>query len=217
MPQLEKPEHCNKEPARYDEHLVQQFFKKSYFCLIYQEEFKISWGLGSELVCHYLGHILLVEASHGVFIGSNRLYILIGKATKTHYKGVRYSEGNNCHYFGKQAVVEAILDVQVRDRGCLDQDSRVESEVAQSCPTLCDPWTVVHQTPPSMGFSRQEYWNGLPFPSPIVEWRWCELVRAHIYFQCWDWNMISWWNQGWRRVKERSQGSVWGFWSEWLE
>ena len=27
-------------------------------------------------------------------------------------------------------------------------------------------WTVDHQTPPSMGSSRQEYWNGLPFPSP---------------------------------------------------
>ena len=28
------------------------------------------------------------------------------------------------------------------------------------------PWTVVHQAPPSMGFSRQEYGSGLPFPSP---------------------------------------------------
>ena len=27
------------------------------------------------------------------------------------------------------------------------------------------PWTVAYQAPPSMGFSRQEYWNGLPFPS----------------------------------------------------
>ena len=27
-------------------------------------------------------------------------------------------------------------------------------------------WTVAHQVPPSMGFSRQEYWNGLPFSSP---------------------------------------------------
>ena len=27
------------------------------------------------------------------------------------------------------------------------------------------PWTVAHQAPPSMGFSRQEYWRGLPFPS----------------------------------------------------
>ena len=28
------------------------------------------------------------------------------------------------------------------------------------------PWTVAHQAPPSMGFSMQEYWSGLPFPSP---------------------------------------------------
>ena len=28
------------------------------------------------------------------------------------------------------------------------------------------PWTVAHQAPPSMGFSRQEYWSGLSFPSP---------------------------------------------------
>ena len=28
------------------------------------------------------------------------------------------------------------------------------------------PGTVAYQAPPSMGFSRQEYWNGLPFPSP---------------------------------------------------
>ena len=41
-----------------------------------------------------------------------------------------------------------------------------ESEVAQSCPTLCGLWTVAHQAPLSMGFSRQEYWTGLPFPSP---------------------------------------------------
>ena len=28
------------------------------------------------------------------------------------------------------------------------------------------PWTVAYQAPPSMGFSRQEYWGGLPLPSP---------------------------------------------------
>ena len=36
-----------------------------------------------------------------------------------------------------------------------------------SCVQLfATPWTVAHQSPPSMGFSRQEYWSGLPFPSP---------------------------------------------------
>ena len=38
--------------------------------------------------------------------------------------------------------------------------------VTQSCPTLETRWTVAHQAPFSMGFSRQEYWSGLPFPSP---------------------------------------------------
>ena len=38
--------------------------------------------------------------------------------------------------------------------------------VAQLCPTLCEPWIGAHQTPLTTGFSRQEYWSGLPFPSP---------------------------------------------------
>ena len=38
--------------------------------------------------------------------------------------------------------------------------------LTQSCPTLCDHWTAAHQSPFSMGFSRQEYWHGLPFPPP---------------------------------------------------
>ena len=37
----------------------------------------------------------------------------------------------------------------------------------QSCLTLCNPiWTVAHQAPLSMGFSRQEYWSGLLWPPP---------------------------------------------------
>ena len=47
-----------------------------------------------------------------------------------------------------------------------------ESEVAQSCPTLVTPWTAAHQAPPSMGFSRQDYWSGVPLPSlHIYPWR----------------------------------------------
>ena len=40
------------------------------------------------------------------------------------------------------------------------------SSDAQSCPTLKTPWTVAHQAPPSISFSNQEYWSGLPFPPP---------------------------------------------------
>ena len=44
--------------------------------------------------------------------------------------------------------------------------------VPQLCLTLATPWTVARQAPPSMGFSRQEYWSGLPpgdLPNPGIE------------------------------------------------
>ena len=37
---------------------------------------------------------------------------------------------------------------------------------AQSCLTLCDLVAIAHQVPLSVVFSKQEYWSGLPFPSP---------------------------------------------------
>ena len=55
--------------------------------------------------------------------------------------------------------------------GChfLLQCMKVESEsvVAQSCLTLATPWTAAHQALLSMGFSRQEYWSGVPLPSLV--------------------------------------------------
>ena len=43
----------------------------------------------------------------------------------------------------------------------------------QLCPTLGHLWTVALQAPLSMGFSRQEYWSELPFPTPrdLLTWR----------------------------------------------
>ena len=36
-------------------------------------------------------------------------------------------------------------------------------------PLFATPWTAAHQAPLSLGFSRQEFWSGLPFPSPVCE------------------------------------------------
>ena len=47
--------------------------------------------------------------------------------------------------------------------------SAAAAKSLQSCPTLCDPIDRAHQAPPSLGFSRQEHWSGLPFPSPKHE------------------------------------------------
>ena len=40
------------------------------------------------------------------------------------------------------------------------------------------PWTVTHQAPPTMGFSRQEYWSGLPFPSPFIWYNIIQLIAC---------------------------------------
>ena len=40
------------------------------------------------------------------------------------------------------------------------------------------PWTVARQAPLSMGFSRQEYWSGLPFPSPVMKCEVSELAQS---------------------------------------
>ena len=48
----------------------------------------------------------------------------------------------------------------------MKSEKESKSEVAQSCLTLCDLMDCTCQAPPSMGFSRQDYWSGLPFSSP---------------------------------------------------
>ena len=57
----------------------------------------------------------------------------------------------------------------LRKRGKEENCSAAAAKSLQSCPTLCDP---IDGSPPgslSLGFSRQEHWSGLPFPSPMHE------------------------------------------------
>ena len=56
--------------------------------------------------------------------------------------------------------------------------------VSKSCLTLATPWTVGCQAPWSMGFSRQNYWSGLPFLSPFLyiylsAYPMCEVSREY--------------------------------------
>ena len=43
---------------------------------------------------------------------------------------------------------------------------------------LATPWAVAYQTPPSMGFPRQEYWSGVPLPSPFTGLLFIKLTSA---------------------------------------
>ena len=72
--------------------------------------------------------------------------------------------------FGKHTL--RIVGLENTGVGChfLLQCMKVksESEVAQSCPTLSDPMDCSLPGSSVHGFSRQEYWSGVPLPSPII-------------------------------------------------
>ena len=73
---------------------------------------------------------------------------------------------------GSLSLLRGIFPTQEWNQGFLHcrrilyQLSYHRSPIAKSCPTLVTPWTVVCQAPLSTGLPRQEYWSGLPFPSP---------------------------------------------------
>ena len=49
---------------------------------------------------------------------------------------------------------------------------------------LATPWTAAYQAPPSMGLARQEYWSGVPLPSPYTEATWCLFLLLSPYQPC---------------------------------
>ena len=49
---------------------------------------------------------------------------------------------------------------------CSLEESESEVKLLSCVQLFATPWTVAYQAPQSMEFSRQEYWSGLPFPSP---------------------------------------------------
>ena len=56
--------------------------------------------------------------------------------------------------------VHGILQARI-----LESEKKVKVKSLRRVRFIATPWIVAHQAPPSMGFSRQEYWSGLPCPS----------------------------------------------------
>ena len=71
-----------------------------------------------------------------------------------------------------------ICPYSLKSKGSFENDTQLLSHFSRVW--LCaTPQMSVHQAPPSLGFSRQEYWSGLPFPSPMHEsenWKWSRSV-----------------------------------------
>ena len=51
---------------------------------------------------------------------------------------------------------------------------------------LATPWTAAYQAPPSMEFSRQEYWSGVTLPSPMHIWCESYLAESSLYWTQWE-------------------------------
>ena len=89
----------------------------------------------------------------------------IFQARTLEWVGIPFCRGSSClrgrtfvSCIGRQILYHwAIWEAHILSGGGL---------VAKLCPTLATPWTVAHWIPLSMGFSRQEHWSRLPFPSP---------------------------------------------------
>ena len=81
-------------------------------------------------------------------------------------------------------------------------DACVSAQLPQSCLTLVTPWTVAPQAPLSIGFSRQEYWSGLPCPPPgdlPGDWTWISCVSCvgrQILYHWATWEAQSLWYYG---------------------
>ena len=72
-------------------------------------------------------------------------------------------------FLGSKISAEHDCSHEIKRHLLLGRKAMTNPSVVQSLSRVrlfAAPWTVDHQAPPSMGFSRQEYWNGLPFPSP---------------------------------------------------
>ena len=102
-----------------------------------------SWA---ECMCHLslpIGFVL-VRTGRGIW---GILIMIFGPITTTSPKGI---------------IIEQLFYVSEP----FSSSMKVKVKSLSRARLFATPWTVAYQAPPSMGFSRQEYWSGLPFPSP---------------------------------------------------
>ena len=76
------------------------------------------------------------------------------------------------------SAVPGILQAGTLERAAISfSRACMHAKLLQSCLILCDLWTAARQAPLSTGFSRQEHWSGLPFPSLT------SVISSHIPFK----------------------------------
>ena len=89
-------------------------------------------------------------------------YPLVAKSCATHWNPMDCSSpGSSVHGILQSRILEWVAISFSSAWKC-----KVKVKSLSSIQLVATPWTAAHQAPPSMGFSRQEYWSGVPLPSP---------------------------------------------------
>ena len=82
--------------------------------------------------------------------------------------------------------VPGILQARTLEWGAISFSNawkgKVKAKSLSRVRLLVTPWTAAYQAPPSMGFSRQEYWSGVPSPSPINRYLGCYKVDIFLSY-----------------------------------
>ena len=87
--------------------------------------------------------------------------------------GNRWENNDRLYFFGSKITAGGDCSHEIKDPCSLEErlrPTRVLSHFSWLCPTLCDPTDRGQPGPLSMGFSREEHWSGLPFPSPAMKY-----------------------------------------------
>ena len=93
------------------------------------------------------------------------------------------------------SAIPGILQARTREWVAISFSSagkwKVKVKSLSRVRVLATPWTAAHQEPPSMGFSRQEYWSGVPLPSPRTHTIYLNISFSH-WFQSTEPPYLAW-------------------------
>ena len=98
------------------------------------------------------------------------------KIARKNINNLRYADDTTLTAGSKEELKSLLMNVKEESEK-VGLKLNIQKTKLSSFQLFVTPWTVAHQAPPTMGFSRQEYWRGLPFPSPRIVSRTC-LIQA---------------------------------------
>ena len=107
---------------------------------------------------------------HGLYSLPSSSFHGISQARILEWVAISFSRGSSWPRDGSwisRIAGKTIYHLSHQGSPCLSMKLKVK--LLSHIWLFATPWTVAYQVPPSMGFSRQEYWSGLPFPSPVQE------------------------------------------------